>query len=154
MVGHQPSTTVTPQFARAALEGDQVRALLTSLVLGLSLLGCAAPRGEQVTIPTIRADEDPGYLSFANTLADVIADPNTGAPVLTKGADPLKWPPGYTAWRAGVETEVLDETGKRVLMTGHRYHLYLGIGGESAVLRVEECPSGSCPKQGFYLGNF
>ena len=113
-----------------------MRTLLTNLVLGLSLLGCGAPRGEQVTIPTIRADEDPGYSSFANTVADVIADPETGVPVVAKGADPLKWLPGYTAWRLGSETEVLDATGKRVLVTGHRYHLYLGIGGESAVLRV------------------
>ncbi|HET7182811.1 MAG TPA: hypothetical protein VFI15_11315 [Candidatus Limnocylindrales bacterium] len=137
-----------------AHDGDEVRILLTSLVLGLALLGCAAPRGEQVTIRTIRADEDPGYGSFANTVADVIADPVTGAPVVAQGADPLKWPAGYTAWRVGPETEVLDETGELVLVTGHRYHLYFGIGGVSAVLRVEDCPPGSCPKLGFYLGNF
>jgi len=61
---------------------------------------------------------------------------------------------GYTAWRLGTETEVLDERGTRVLVTGHRYHLYLGIGGRSAVLRVEECPPGKCAELGLYLGDF
>jgi hypothetical protein len=128
--------------------------VVASLALAVSLLGCAALRGEQVPIPTIRSDEDPGYASFANTVADVTADPETGAPVVTSGGDLLKWPPGYTAWRVGTETEVHDETGKRVLVTGDRYHLYLGIGGKSAVLSVEKCAPESCPKLGFYLGNF
>ncbi|HJP90283.1 MAG TPA: hypothetical protein VJ850_14710 [Candidatus Limnocylindrales bacterium] len=133
-----------------------MRRLLLGLVVALGVLGCAtaAPRGEQVTLRTLRAGEDPGYGSFANTVADVTADPETGAPVVTNGADPLIWPTGYTAWRVGTETEVLDESGNRVLVTGQRYHLYMGIGGASAVLRVEACPSGSCPTLGFYLGDF
>jgi hypothetical protein len=41
---------------------------------------------------------------------------------VVKGTDePLRWPAGYTAWRAGSEVEVRDPDGKVVLTTGGRY---------------------------------
>src|SRR5690349_4544675 len=114
-----------------------MRNLAMSLVIALVLLGCDAPRGAQVPIRTATADENPGYGTFANNVVDVAADPETGAPETGS----WRWPYGYTAWRFGSETEVLDASGTRVLVTGHRYHLYLGQGGDwssvPVIVRVE-----------------
>jgi hypothetical protein len=133
-----------------------MRNLATGLLIGLVLLGCDPVRGEQVPIRTATADEQPGYATFANTVADVAADPETGTPVIANDAEPMRWPYGYTAWHVGPETEVLDASGKRILVTGRRYHLYRGQGGDSpsVILRVEPCPPGTCETLGFYLGDY
>jgi hypothetical protein len=91
-----------------------------TLALALSLFGCAA-RGEQVPLPT-----DTAQTAFGNgcilmyQIVDVIADPETGTPVV-KGGQPVSWPTGFTAWRVGTETEVVSGTGSTVLRTGGRY---------------------------------
>jgi hypothetical protein len=56
-------------------------------------------------------------------VADVIADPTTGTPVLRGGGYDVRWPKGFTAWRAGSEVEVLDASGAVVLTTGARYSI-------------------------------
>jgi hypothetical protein len=98
------------------------------LGLALSLFGCAAPtptpaptRAAQVALLTA---EQSGYSSFFNVVMDVVADPETGTPIIELNGAPMRWPTGYTAWRVGSETEVLDANGNRVLVTGQRYRFY------------------------------
>ena len=106
-----------------------MRGFAIGLGLGVSLLGCSVltPRGEQV--PLLTADEVGGP-SFVNVVIDVIADPETGTPIIEfNGATmhmELRWPTGYTAWRVGSETEVLDPAGNRVMVTGQRYRFFPG----------------------------
>ena len=130
-----------------------MRHVAVGLGLAASLLGCSGqtPRGEQVTIRTATGEESPGYATFANVVVDVVADPETGTPVIENDAEPMRWPSGYSAWRSGSETEVLDASGKRVLVTGHRYRLYLGYPLASVIVRVETCPPGTCAVLGFHL---
>lgn len=108
-----------------------MRRIAIGLGLVLTLLGCSAslppPRGAQVPLLT---DEAPGQPSFANVVIDVVADPETGTPVIEFQGVPMRWPKGFTAWRVGSETEVLDLEGNRVLVTGHRYRLYPGYSPE------------------------
>ncbi len=99
-----------------------------ALGLALSLLGCSGPapmpaptRGAQVPLLT---DELSGSASFVNVVMDVVADPETGTPIMELDGAPVRWPTGYTAWRVGSETEVLNPNRKRVLLTGQRYRLY------------------------------
>lgn len=100
---------------------------IATVGLALLLAGCgAAPspapsRGAQV--PLLTAEES-GSGSFVNVVMDVVADPETGAPIIELDGAPMRWPPGYTAWRVGSETEVLDANGGRVLVTGQRYRFY------------------------------
>jgi len=133
--------------------GGRMRRIAIGLGLAVSLLGCSGepPRGEQVPIRTATAGEDPGHATFANLVVDVVADPETGTPVIKNDAEPMRWPSGYTAWRWGSETEVLDASGKRVLVTGHRYRLYLGHPLKSVIVIVETCPPGTCAVLGFHL---
>lgn len=132
-----------------------MRRIAIGLGLAVALLGCSGltPRGEPVPIRTATADESPGHATFANVVVDVVADPKTGTPVNESGGDPLRWPNGYTAWRSGSETEVLDASGNRALVTGHRYRLYLGQ-TSTVIVRVEPCPPGTCAVLGFHLGAF
>ena len=108
--------------------GGRLRRIAIALGLALSLLGCSgatpAPepsRGEQVPLLTA---EQSGYATFVNVVMDVVADTETGAPIIELDGAPMRWPPGYTAFRVGSETEVLDANGDRVLVTGQRYRLY------------------------------
>lgn len=119
---------------------------IAAVGLALLLVGCGgapeAGRGEQVPLLT---EERPGYdtyATFVNTVIDVVADPATGTPVIEFNGLPMRWPKGYTAWRVGPETEVLDPAGNRVLVTGQRYRLYPGWTPEaySIVAHVEPCP--------------
>ena len=114
------------------------------LGLALSLLGCGlAPtpepsRGAQVPLLTSR---ETGYPTFVNVVIDVVADPETGTPVLVESdGEPLRWPNGYTAWRVGSQTEVLDTSGNRVLVTGQRYRFYPGFPWALVIAYVEPCP--------------
>ena len=136
-------------FAQFLVARRRVAVLVAACCL--CLLGCGAepPRGEQVSIRTATAEEPPGYATFANQVADVAADPETGTP----DTGSWRWPTGYTAWRFGSETEVLDASGTRVLVTGHRYHLYLGGPWSDVIVRVEPCPPGTCAVLGFHLDN-
>jgi hypothetical protein len=98
---------------------------IATVGLALLLAGCgAAPevsRGEQVPLLT---DEAATYATFVNVVIDVVADPETGTPIIELGGAPMRWPTGYTAWRVGSETEVLDRSGNRVVLTGQRYRFY------------------------------
>jgi hypothetical protein len=103
-----------------------MRRIAIGLGLALSLLGCSGPtptptRGAQVPILT---DELSGPASFVNVVIDVVADPGTGTPIIEMDGAPARWPTGYVAWRVGSETEVLDPSGNRVLLTGQRYRFY------------------------------
>jgi hypothetical protein len=118
---------------------------IATVSLALLLAGCGAAReasrGEQVPLLT---DEAPPYTTFVNTVIDVAADPETGTPIIEYHGLPMRWPNGYTAWRVGSETEVLDPNGKRVVVTGQRYRFYPGY-SETAygvIGYVEPCPPG------------
>ena len=133
-----------------------MRRIAIGLGLALSLLGCGAltPRGEQVPLLT---DELSGYATFVNVVIDVVADPETGTPIIEypQGA-PMRWPTGYTAWRVGSETEILNPSGNRVLVTGQRYRFYPAPdslwtepqpgryipGPYRIIAQVEPCPPG------------
>lgn len=91
-----------------------------ALALALFLAGCSSERGEQVPLAT----SEPGVCCvLLYSVADVVADPTTGTPIDKATGRPFKWPAGYTAWRAGTETEVLDASGNVVLRTGGRYYM-------------------------------
>jgi hypothetical protein len=128
---------------------------IATVALALLLAGCgAAPeatRGEQVPLLTYEAET---FGSFVNVVIDVVADPETGTPIIEFHGVPTRWPKGYTAWRVGSETEVLDPYGNRVLVTGRRYRFYPGpdlLGSEPQpgvyipgpyrdIAHVEPCP--------------
>ncbi len=133
-----------------------MRRLAMVLGLALSVLGCSGPapasRGAQVPLLTVpQADT---YASFFNVVIDVVADPQTGTPIIDLHGVPMAWPTGYTAWRVGSETEVLDRSGNRVVVTGQRYRFYPGpdlLGSEPQpgvyvpgpyriIAHVEACP--------------
>ena len=101
-----------------------MRHLATTLALAMCLLGCGpvVPRGEQVPLPTEPGAKGlPGGGVLMHMVIDVVADPITGTPVIATSDGPMRWPEGFTAWRVGSETEVLDTGGNRVLITGARY---------------------------------
>ena len=114
---------------------------ITVLALALCLLGCGSPsptpRGEQVPLLTV---ETQGCCYLMYSVVDVVADATFGTADKASG-EPLKWPAGYTAWRAGAEVEVRDPAGKVVLTTGSRYwtspteYLHRWVIGE-----VRPCP--------------
>ena len=98
--------------------------MIAIAVLAVSLLGCAS-RTEQVPLPV---DEDgrSGVCILMYAVVDLVANPDTGTPIARSGvgtALELKWPKGYTAWRAGNETEIVDANGSVVARTGGRYWL-------------------------------
>ena len=122
-----------------------MRRSATGLALAVSLLGCngaattpAPTRGAQVAILT----DEAGFTSFVNIVIDVVADPETGTPVLESRGLPMRWPNGFTAWRVGSETEVLDPDGNRVIVTGNRYRFYPGYSPAPYLVigYVEPCP--------------
>jgi hypothetical protein len=89
-------------------------------------LGCGseAPRGEQVPLTTDETVTAYGQgCILMHEVVDVSADPITGTPVLNGGDHDVRWPRGFTAWRAGTEVEVLDASGTVVLTTGARYSI-------------------------------
>jgi hypothetical protein len=90
-----------------------------TLALALCLVGCG--RGEQVPLITVDAVVADGSCVLLYQVVDVIADPTSGTPVVKGGGEPLRWPGGYTARRAGFEVEVLDPAGTVVMTTGGRY---------------------------------
>lgn len=98
---------------------------IATVGLALLLAGCgAAPQATRgMQVPLLTAEES-GFATFANVVMDVVADPATGTPIIELDGAPMRWPPGYTAWRVGSETEVLDANGTRVLVTGGRYRFY------------------------------
>lgn len=90
----------------------------------MCVLGCGPARGEQVPLPTDQTVTAFGRgCILMHEVVDVIADPASGTPVIEHGGEPMRWPKGFTAWRAGTEVEVLDATGAVVLRTGARYSL-------------------------------
>ena len=86
------------------------------------------------------------YCVLMHEVADVTADPTTGTPVLKGGDIPVRWPKGFTAWRAGNEVEVLDASGRFVLRTGARYSIcpseYLSGWIVGMVKPCPDCPLG------------
>jgi hypothetical protein len=89
-------------------------------VLALCLLGCRSS-SDQVPLNTVETQAlDSCILLYE--VVDVVADPTSGT-VIKGGGWPLRWPRGYTAWRAGSEVEVMDGDGRVVLTTGGRYRI-------------------------------
>jgi hypothetical protein len=118
--------TVTTHSAFRGLAA--VLRLVPIVALALGLLGCApkAPRGEPVPLLTVETQTSFGSGSCVLDLfhvADVIADPTSGAPTDAGTGEVLAWPKGFTARRAGSEVEVFDPAGNFVLTTGRRYRM-------------------------------
>ena len=97
-----------------------MRRVVTMLALAVCLLGCDS-KAERERVPLVTDEtESGGGCWLLHVVVDVIADPTTGTPTVEGSGAPI-WPRGYTAWRAGAEVVVLDESGSVVLTTGGRY---------------------------------
>ena len=100
-----------------------MRRLITTLALGLCLLGCgsAAPRGEPVQLLTgVSGCYAGGEQGAAGLL---LVDPVHGTSFNGK---PVMWPMGFTGLGVGAEVEVLNSAGKVVATTGRRYFISHG----------------------------
>lgn len=103
--------------------------VIGAVALALSLLGCGAGGpGASLSgpIPLLTVETQTSFGSCVLDLsyvADVIAEPTSGAPTDAETGEALAWPRGFTARRAGSEVEVLDPSGNVVLTTGRRYRL-------------------------------
>ena len=119
-----------------------MRRVAAALALALCLVGC---RTFQVPLTTDETATSFGHSCILmHQVVDVIADPTSGTPVFKGGTEPMRWPKGFTAWRAGIETEVLDATGTVVLTTGARYSICPSEYLSGWVIgMVEPCPD--CP---------
>jgi hypothetical protein len=102
-----------------------MRRRAAAILLTFCLVGCrsAADRVPLGIDDTVTAFGQSCILM--HQVVDVAADPVTGALILDGGGSALavKWPKGFTAWRAGSETEVVDTNGSVVLRTGARYSI-------------------------------
>jgi len=96
------------------------RRIATTLALALCLLGCGQTKGGHVPLVTDETHEADGCW-LLHVVVDVVADPTSGTPTLKGSGAELKWPRGFTARRAGTETEVLNAQGTVVLTTPGRY---------------------------------
>ena len=123
-----------------------MRPIIATLVLALSLLGCSGSKAaEQVPLVTVETQGIGVCLIYY--VVDVVADPIFGTTVKGSGL-PLKWPSGYTAWRAGSEVKVMDRRGNVVLTTGARYRFEPVCSGNGSpesdpnwiVATVKPCP--------------
>jgi hypothetical protein len=97
-----------------------LRSVAALLALAVCLLGCATKAAERVPL-NIDDTQSAGACWLLHVVVDVVADPTTGAPTVKGTGEPLKWPTGYTARRAGTEVEVRDAMGSVVMTTGGRY---------------------------------
>jgi hypothetical protein len=95
-----------------------VRLVVVLVVVALGLAWLRQPTGEPVPLKTI---EGQTCCLLSYSVVDVVADPTSGIPVGKAGGGEFTWPPGYTAWRAGTETEVRDVLGNVVLRTPGRF---------------------------------
>jgi hypothetical protein len=111
-----------------------MRRIITGLALALLLLSCGSPN-PQVPLTTVE-NQSCCFLSYS--VLDVKASSTFGTVVKGSGA-PLRWPAGYTAWRAGSEVEVRDPNGKVVLTTGGRYWISWTM-PDWVVGEVRSCP--------------
>ena len=116
-----------------------MRRVLSTLVLAIVAIGVAAwlPRGEQVPLKT-RAMDGQTCCLLSFSVVDVIADSSSGAPIDKATGGEFTWPAGYTAWRAGTETEVRDGWGNVVLRTGGRYR-FIPTWPDGAIGEVQTC---------------
>jgi hypothetical protein len=97
------------------------------MALALALAGCAAGEPVAIVTDTGYPGDDLGcWLAVNDDTYLLLADPKFGT-VLKKsdngGTVPAKWPPNYTARRAGSEVEVMDPHGHVVAITGRRYRI-------------------------------
>lgn len=100
--------------------------VIGTVAVALSLLGCTpgASRSEPVPLLTVETQTSFGFCVLdLYYVADVIADPTSGAPTDAATGESFAWPKGFTARRAGSEVEVFDPAGNVVLMTGRRYRM-------------------------------
>jgi hypothetical protein len=95
-----------------------VRRVIVTVGLALCLAWLRLPTREQVPLKT---SEGQTCCLLSYSVMDVVADPTSGIPVGKAGGGEFAWPPGYTAWRAGTETEVRDGLGNVVLRTPGRF---------------------------------
>jgi hypothetical protein len=102
-----------------------MRRVIVAAVLVLGLWGWA-PKGEQLPLITLK-DQTCCLLSFSVEDVD------------SETVQWMRWPTGYTAWRAGSEVEVRDPIGNVVLRTPGRYRMIPTWPGW-AVGEITSCP--------------
>jgi hypothetical protein len=100
-----------------------MRRIVACLALALSLLGCygggaSALPGESVPLLTGALTCYAGGEGGPTAL--LVVDPKYGTSL---NGQPVMWPKGYTARRAGSEVDVLDTQGKVIATTGRTYHI-------------------------------
>jgi hypothetical protein len=112
--------------------GGHLLRVVSSVALAMSLLGCygrsasapSASSSGSVQLLTVETQTSFGTCVLdAFYVADLIAEPTSGAPIDGATGKSFAWPKGFTARRSGSEVEVLDPAGNIVLMTGHRYRM-------------------------------
>lgn len=84
-----------------------MRRVIVVVLLALSLAGC----GQEIPLPT-RAAWGGGCLGDLWRIADVIADPTSGAPTDAATGEPFIWTNAFTARRGLFGVEVLDPQGR------------------------------------------
>ena len=87
-----------------------------TLVLALCLAGCTTREG----IPLLTGATGCYAGGESGSTGPLVADPTYGT---SFRGQPVMWPAGYSARRAGSEVEVLDATGRVRATTGRIYHI-------------------------------
>lgn len=110
-----------------------MRRVVESVALALILVGCygggaTVPSGGSLDgpVPLLTVETQTSFGSCVLDLyyvADVIADPKTGAPIDAATGKSFAWPKGFTVRRVGSEVGVFDPAANVVLMTGQRYRM-------------------------------
>ena len=126
-----------------------VRRIVTTLALGLAVLGCSllpvhlltggamscSPFPDDAAVGTLVADPWHGTVIKLEFVSISLA--HTGGPAGTlepgprptpRDVIPVMWPEGFTGrWVSGGQIEVRDEAGNVVATTGKRYRLSTGV---------------------------
>jgi hypothetical protein len=96
-----------------------MRRLTTTVAVALLLAGCGS--GESPTaVPLLTGNLGCYAGGESGPTALLVADPTYGTSL---NGQPVMWPGGYTARRAGSQVEVLDAAGTVRATTGRTYHI-------------------------------
>lgn len=96
--------------------------MATALLLGLFVAGCSSPAESDRRVALLTG-VDPNICyagGESGETATLLVDADHGT---SFNGQPVAWPNGYMARRAGAEVEVLDAAGKVVATTGRVYHI-------------------------------
>ena len=99
---------------------------IAAVGLALLLAGCAAREPVAIVTDTgYSGDNLACWLASNDDTELLLADPQYGTVLKYDNGEtaPAKWPPNYTARRAGPEVGVMDPHGNVVAITGRRYRI-------------------------------